>query len=247
MLYGWSQTCDELLRSCIIENGQNFINTPYKSGTLDLNTNEQLTYFNDKFDCVTFVEYILALSQIQVSSKYTSHDFDAVLTQIRYKNGIINGYASRLHYFSAWILQNSKHGYLTDITRSFGGMAWKKRIHFISTNRKKYPKLKNQYDMQKLREDERFLSNTSHFYIPKEKIKAVISKIEDGDIIAFTTDIEGLDIVHVGIAVTQNGVVRLLHASSEEKKVIISREALDTYIKHNKNQTGIIVLRPQCF
>ena len=35
----------------------------------------------------------------------TFDDYKAELEKIRYRDGVIDGYASRLHYFCDWILQ----------------------------------------------------------------------------------------------------------------------------------------------
>ena len=67
--------------------------------------------------------------------------------------------------------------------------------------------------------------------------------IKNGDIIAITTNTPGLDVAHMGIAFYVNGKLSLLHASSKEKKVVISKVTLGQMLQKNKNWTGIRVLR----
>jgi len=84
------------------------------------------------------------------------------------------------------------------------------------------------------------------YYVPKTAVRSVYPLIQSGDIIAITTDADGLDYSHLGIAVKDAaGVVRLLHASSSAKKVIISETELFDYLAGVKRHTGITVVRPK--
>ena len=67
--------------------------------------------------------------------------------------------------------------------------------------------------------------------------------IMDGDIIAITTKLPGLDIAHVGIAEYRNGKLHLLHASSTLGKVVVSDTPLSHMLNNNKSWTGIRVVR----
>jgi len=68
-------------------------------------------------------------------------------------------------------------------------------------------------------------------------------KIQNGDLIAVTTDIEGLDVVHAGIAVKIKKSLHLLHASQRAGKVVISGETLYRYLAQRKSRQGIMVAR----
>ena len=80
--------------------------------------------------------------------------------------------------------------------------------------------------------------------IGKDKASQQKAKIQNGDIIAFATDQEGLDVTHVGFACWQEKNLHLLHASSKEGGVVISEKTLAAYLKSNKKFTGFIVARP---
>lgn len=234
-------TSDKKIHQYIIENGMSLIGKPYKAGTLESEGTERLTYFDDAFDCVTFVEYVLAKSKIQAMDNQSN--FESNLTNLRYRDGVINGYGSRLHYFTEWILQNCTQNHLEDLTKSIGGIPYIKTINFISKNKSKYPKLRDDDAVQNIKTSERRLKNHKWFYIPKKSLSKVQHRIQDGDIFAFTTPISGLDIVHTGFAKWVNGKLCLLHASETEKKVVLTSLSLEEYIMPNMNQSGIIVVR----
>jgi hypothetical protein len=241
-----SKLSSQRLNDCIIENATYFLNTPYKSGTLDNETKEELVCINDQFDCVTFVEYILALSIYQLNfDNNKTTNFESALTKIRYRDGKINGYGSRLHYFTEWIEQQKDYGILIDVTPELGGLSYQKTINFMSSNKNKYPSLKNPDDLNKILKSEQLISTLNRFYIPKNKVKEIIKEIQSGDIIAITTTINGLDISHTGFAIKVDGVIHLLHASETEKKVVISKNNLHHYLSDNNKQSGIIILRPK--
>ncbi len=65
----------------------------------------------------------------------------------------------------------------------------------------------------------------------------------EGDILGITTNIDGLDYAHNGLAIHQNGRIYMLHASSDFKKVMITQEPLSDYLMQMKHMTGISVLR----
>lgn len=63
--------------------------------------------------------------------------------------------------------------------------------------------------------------------------------------IAITTNLSGLDIGHVGVAVKMDdGRIHFMHAPLVGAKVEISENPLPGYLAKVKKHTGIIVLRP---
>src|SRR5690606_22181199 len=167
------------------------------------------------------------------------------LETIRYKDGKLDGYASRLHYFSEWIANNEKKGLLKDITSELGGIESTKEIDFMSTHREFYPFLKDQENYKKIQEAEQFLKYIPICILPLDQIQAKEHLIRTGDIIALTTSIKGLDITHTGIASREaDGRIHLLHASTGSKVVELSKLPLVDYLKGIKSNTGILVARP---
>ena len=81
-------------------------------------------------------------------------------------------------------------------------------------------------------------------YIPKEMLNLSPEKlkIKNGDILAITTDIKGLDVVHVGFSFWIGEKLHLFHASSVAKKVIEDSQSLYEYSKNKKAHTGVRVI-----
>lgn len=238
-------TADVTIDKLIIQNGTALLGQPYVAGTLEIDGPESLNCYSNQFDCVTFVEYVLAESLAQVQCSYSNtKSLEDFLTEIRYYNGTIDGYGSRLHYFSQWINQVSCLGYAEDITRTIGGIPYQKTINFMTSNRNKYPRLDESETYRTIHQAEKEINYMSFYYIPKSNVNSISSKIRNGDIIAITTKTKGLDIVHTGFAIWQQNNLHLLHASSDEGKVMISKERLYEYLARHPNQSGIMVVRP---
>ncbi|NJO89440.1 MAG: DUF1460 domain-containing protein [Chloroflexia bacterium] len=77
----------------------------------------------------------------------------------------------------------------------------------------------------------------------KDQIEANVDKIKDGDLVAFTTTIDGLDVSHVAIAVFSNGRLHFYHASSSKKKVVLSENPMSEYLAGMKKNDGVLVAR----
>lgn len=224
--------------------GRSFIDSPYKAHTLDNNDQESLVINLREFDCTTFVETCLALTTTFKMGGYTFNSYQYILKRIRYRNGYIDGYKSRLHYFTDWITDNSELGYVKDATKIFDGISYPNEVNFMSTHISAYPQLvRDSTLLPGLKAIEKEISSRQYYYIPKDQIKKNEIYLEEGWIVAFTTDIPGLDVIHTGITVRVGDGIHLLHASSDAGKVVVSDETLVNYIMKNKHQTGIILLK----
>lgn len=229
----------------IIETGKLFLGRPYVANTLEVNDSEQLVVNLRELDCTTFVETSLALAQTARSKDFSFRNFAKKLTNIRYREGKIDQYPSRLHYFSDWIFDDQQKGIVKDITRKIGGDTIRFHVGFMSTNPNKYKALTAHPEFTPtIADQEKAINLRTYYYIPKAKIASIACKIKSGDIIAITTSFKGLDISHVGFAIWQGKELHFLHASSQFKKVIISEKTLADYVNGVKSNTGIIVLRP---
>jgi len=228
----------------IVAVGKQFLGKPYEANTLDKPDTERLVVDLHSFDCVTFVENVLALSRCIKSNRLSFDAYTQELQKIRYREGSLNGYASRLHYFSEWIQDNGKKGILHDLTKDLGGVPLGKQIDFMSRHRNLYPKLKNDSSFFRITSIESTLSQDSLFFIPKSNVRSTESSIRSGDLIAVTTTQEGLDVSHTGIAIRlQDGSLHLLHAPDAGDSVRISSERLSAYLKRHSQHTGIMVVR----
>lgn len=220
-----------------------FLNTPYKGGTLDINTNEKLVINLRELDCLTFVENVLALYQCKKNNTLNLDTFSSTIKKIRYRGGIIQGYESRLHYSTDWLHSNSKKGFIKDITQDFGGKPFNRTINFMSKHADKYSALRSKRTVNRIKDIEDKINSREYFYIPKDKIREIEEQIENGDIILITTSIKGLDIAHLGYAINVNNRIHLLHASSQYGKVIISPTPLTDYLDDIDRFTGIMIAR----
>lgn len=227
----------------IIEIGRFFLGAPYQTGTLEAAGREKLIINLAEFDCTTFVETVLALTQCAAAGKLSPSEFRKNVKFIRYRQAKIDGYASRLHYFTDWLRDNEKKKVLRDVSRLLNGKPKYKKINFMTTHRELYAGLKNEEHLSKMFLVEKNLSRRVFYVIDRDKVPRMQSAIQQGDIIAFATDQEGLDVAHVGFAARQDRHLHLLHASSKEGAVVISKETLPAYLRLNKKFTGILIAR----
>ncbi|MER3330032.1 MAG: DUF1460 domain-containing protein, partial [Candidatus Kapaibacterium sp.] len=108
----------------------------------------------------------------------------------------------------------------------------------------KYPMLKgNKSLIAKIKKTEDEINSHPAYFIPKENITDIMEELQDGDIVAFVTSIDGLDYGHIGLINKEDGTARLMHASTTAKKVVLDT-TLDEYIDGVSKFTGITVLRP---
>lgn len=226
--------------------GKTFKGTPYVAKTLEIGETESLVVNLSGLDCTTYVENVLAFSNLLRDGKSDFDSFTKKLENIRYNDGKLNGYGSRLHYFSEWISNNEKKGLLKEITSEIGGVEINKQINFMGTHRNLYPFLKNDSNFEKIIEMEAALAKRTFCYLPQDQIEANEHLIQTGDIIALATSINGLDVTHTGIATREkDGRIHLLHASTGSMEVEVSKLPLADYLKGIKKNIGIMVARPQ--
>lgn len=221
-----------------------FLGCAYKDQVLDFNSDGLNLANICEFDCVTFIELTLAYSLLYNWYNGDTSFLNGIIKSVRYRDGVISNYNSRLHYFSEWILQNEKSGLFNNISFDLGGDLRVKKIYFISQNILKYPKFKTKREIQDLINTEKYLSTCKLPFLPKQKFNEISSCLENGDIIAFTSNVKGLDVGHVGIVVILKDKLHLIHASKLYKRVLISKETISEYLIKNKKFDGIIILRP---
>ena len=221
-----------------------FLGKPYKSNTLNV-TQEELPVINlRELDCVTLVENVLALAYLRQYNENAVDSFVENIIKIRYRNGEIEDYTSRLHYSTDWLYEMQRQKLLDDVTLATGGIKYSKPVHFMSKHYTRYPVLaKDRKLLQKIKTIETEINKRTYYYIPKEKINSITGKIQNGDVVLITTNIAGLDTSHLGFALKQNGKTYLLHASSTGKKVVITDQPLQEYMEGVQLQTGIILGR----
>ena len=226
-----------------VEIGTRLLGTPYAAGTLERSGPEELVVNLRRLDCFTLVENVLALARLIRSGKSAFEEYAAELARIRYRRGVLAGYASRLHYFSDWIFDNQRKGIVKSLTRALGGEPCLKKIDFMTRNADRYPALGDRAIFRQMKLVEKRMRRRVRFRLPRRFVKPADARIADGDLIAVTAAAEGLDVMHAGLAVRVQGRIRLLHASSTARKVVVSTETLDRYLAGSDSRTGILVAR----
>ena len=227
---------------------RDFRGIPYVAKTLEDNNKETLVVNMRQLDCTTYVENVLAVYECVKNNKTTFADYKNYLRLIRYAGGKVS-YTTRQHYFTEWIEENTKEGFVSEVKGQNPPFSAKQTlaIDFMSTHIDLYPMLKNNVEMRKpIAEMEHRLSGKTYRYIPKSKIKntrLLRSTIHDGDIIAIITKKKGLDTSHIGIAVWHKDGLHLLNASQIHKKVVEEPMTLYQYMQKHPSQLGIRIVR----
>lgn len=240
------QTVDKLCSDILMdETAKFFLGVPYVGKTLEYEP-ERLIVNLREMDCMTFVENVLALAEASASGTPSWQTYLEKLQQIRYRDGKIEDYTSRLHYTSDWIYENEKKGLIADITKEIGGVPLAMDVSFVSTHPESYMQLQSHPEyIAVMAKKEKEINSRQYYYIPKEEIDKREAQIRTGDIVCFVTSIKGLDISHVGIVHKEGDKMTFIHASSGKKRVIFNEESLQDYVLGIKKSKGIMVLRPQ--
>ena len=227
---------------------------PYVAATLEVNPTEQLAVNLTQMDCLTLIENCLALTLTTQHGSTSFKDFCTWLERIRYRNGKLDGYASRNHYFTQWCQSNAKQGFVREIqgeaTKNYSPFTATKKIelHYMTMHPGSYPMLKKDKSQQALiTQYEKEASGQTVRYIPRSMLnkgKDVLGTIHDGDILAIVTKKDGLDVSHLGLAVWgKDGKLHLLNASSIHHKVVLEPMTLFEYMGHHPSQMGVRVVR----
>lgn len=228
--------------------------TPYEAYTLEQylkaggspSGTEPLTLHLDRFDCVSLVESCLAVARVAHGPGEPAWEtFAGEMELMRYRGGTREGYVSRLHYFSEWLDDNAQRGLVRMLGEELGGRADTRALRFMSTHADAYPALAVPEVLTQIAEMERGLDGTPRWVVPTASIESVSDRIETGDILAFATSIEGLDVTHAAFAYRDDdGVLRVLHAPLSGGVVEITESTLPEYVAAIRSSTGILVARP---
>ena len=227
-----------------------FLNIPYVAHTLEVNPAEQLVVNTRQLDCTTLVETVTALTLCAHQGKRSWNDYLSTLRTLRYRKGKLDGYPSRLHYFSDWIADKTAMSIVKEIQSPNPPFSAVQHINvnYMSTHPDAYQALKAHPEwVSVIRQQEETLSGITSRYIPKSALKrntkALRQAVHDGDIIAITCNKKGLDIAHLGFAVWKKDGLHLLNAYQIHKKVVQEPMTLYQYLQKHPSHTGIRIIR----
>jgi len=224
------------------------LGTPYVAHTLE-GDEERLTINIDELDCTTFIETLYALTRTTLTGRYSWRDYAANLENLRYRDGQMGDYSSRLHYISDWIVNNHARGNLVEVTADLPHATYMvKTIDFMTQHKDSYRSLKGDSAMvEKIRRFEMGYRNHRMPYLKKSWLgdKAVKAALRNGDFVGLVTKVEGLDISHLGIIHKDDkGEIYLLDASMSGGKVMLEKKNLRDHLSGNKSTClGIRVFR----
>ena len=98
---------------------------------------------------------------------------------------------------------------------------------FMAVRGEANPEARGQY----IETIERRLDHHPRRVIPTKRIPEVVNRIETGDVLAFATEIPGLDVTHAAFAHrVGDGVLRVLHAPLSGGVVQVTRTTLPEYV-----------------
>ena len=213
-----------------------FLGSPYLAMSLDQSGREQLHLDLTQFDCMLFVEQLLAI----VSAD--SFDGFAELTRrLRYRNGEIS-YCTRQHYFHDWIGSAQLQGVL-EASSAWPGQARRHlSLNFMSSHRDRYPALQSPalFDcIDELEQGRRI----DQYYLPLAVLDDALPSLQSGDIFAVATRVEGLDVSHTGVLVRDGSRLDAIHAAPG--RGVMRSRSFTTYLRSVPDAIGAVIVRPQ--
>ena len=197
---------------------RHFLGLPYKPNPLigSADTAEVFTASLDGFDCVTYIETILALARAA-----NADDFIEWLRKIRYEQGRVQ-WKRRNHYMTVWIRNNVREGIIRPVSAPAVPTVSRERVLNV------VPGLAARRTRLKC--------------VPKAAAPRLEPHLRSGDLIFFASTRKNLDVFHAGIITRDSERVLMRHASRSEGLVV--EQELGGFLKANR-MTGVIVARPR--
>jgi len=223
------------VNAAIARLAESFLGSPYLAGSLDGAGPEQLRLDLTRFDCMLFIEQLLALSLSDSFDQFVEHTRD-----LRYRDGRVS-YCTRQHYFHDWVrsaqsqnLLETTSGWPGEITRSLP-------LNFMSEQRQLYRPMQSEelFDCIRRREESR---QVVQHYVPLHAIESVLPRIQSGDLFAIATRIEGLDVSHTGVLVREGASVDAIHAAPG--RGVMRSRSFGRYLRSIPDAIGAVIVRP---
>jgi hypothetical protein len=226
-----------------------FENTPYVAKTLEKSIDREICSANlTGLDCVTFFETSLAFARMLKIGKRSPADLLQEIQFMRYRNGVIGDFTSRLHYTSDWFMDNQRKGVVRLLTDLPGAEPLGLSVSVMSSQPHLYPQLTAHAELiDKIKQQETAINAYKVLYVPTTKLAEAEKELKTGDIVALCTSLPGEDVSHTGlIYCTPDGTRHFMDASSrkENMKVTIEPGALSQRISSSKNVIGAMFARP---
>ena len=213
-----SQTKDDRAIDSRIEViSRHFLGRPYEANPLigSADSAEVFTASIDRFDCVTYIETVVALARAS-----TVDGFIEWLRKIRYERGRIQ-WDRRNHYMALWIRNNVREGIIRRVSMTAVPTVSIERVLNVVPGLapKRIP----------IR------------CVAKRAVPQCVGRLQSGDVISFVSTHKHLDVFHAGIIVRNGKRILMRHASRSQGGVV--EQQLSEFLKANRT-AGVIVVRP---
>src|SRR6202162_1170838 len=184
---------------------RHFLGHPYNPNPLigSADTAEVFTASLDGFDCVTYIETVVALARA-----FTVDDFTDWLRKIRYDQGRIL-WERRNHYMTGWLRNNERQGVIRPVSVPAAPIVSKERVLNV------VPGLATQRTLLK--------------WVPKRAVRRLEPHLQSGDLIFFVSTRKNLDVFHAGIIARDGKRVFMRHASRSKGSVV--EQELSEFLK----------------
>lgn len=195
-----------------------FLGRPYVVGPLEggASAPEVLRVSLAGFDCVTYIETVLALAQ-----SGTLDEFIEAIRAMRYAAGVVD-WRCRNHYMIDWVRNNEARGIIRDLT---GGDLTVEKTRTLAVVEGLPHK------------------RVTFRCFPKKNLPRVRSLIQTGDLMLFASTRKLLDVFHTGLIIKNDEMILLRHATRLAGAVI--EQSLTEFLDANR-MSGFILLRPLC-
>lgn len=195
-----------------------FIGCRYKPNPLigSVSEAEVFTASLDRFDCVTYIETVLALARAATVEQFANN-----LRQLRYAGGQVN-WKSRNHYMTTWIRNNARAGIIARLPLPDVPTVTRQRTLDVLSGIAARPVLIK--------------------CAPKAFVRRIEPHLRAGDIICFVSTRSNLDVFHAGIIARGRAATALRHASRSKGAVV--EQGLSDFLRNNR-MSGMIVVRPK--
>jgi len=166
------------------------------------------------FDCVTYVETVVARAYA-----HNSKDYASFLRRLRYESGRVD-WKRRNHYMTNWIRNNARAGLVKQVDFGRAATTTQRLLDVV-------PGLHPQ--MQRFS------------YLPKRKLGNASTDIQSGDLIFFASTNPHLDVYHCGVVIREGERLLMRHSTRSQGGVV--EQELGTFLKANR-MAGVILARP---
>jgi hypothetical protein len=224
--------------------------TPYVGFTLELDRDSEICSVNlTGLDCVTFFEDTLDFSRMLKRGGRTPAAMLDEIRFTRYRGGKMTDFTSRLHYTNDWMFDNDKKGVVKLLAPDLPGAApFTQKVGIMSERPKNYRQLAAHLELiPAIKKFEDQINARPTMFIPMDKLPAVESKLQSGDIVGVATSERGIDIAHTGLVITDDaGVPHFMDASSSKRKMKVTFEQgpISKAFNWSPKLTGAVFARP---